>query len=294
MLVMQLARAPNMGKRAGKLNPGTHLLYRSNRWMFTRCSFSTGTEPSSNNGKDLAAKSQPVYAALCITRPPLVSRSLEPFEDQFYRYHRRLAALRSAPFVGQFFFKPGSLAEIAWSQAKSANSQAKTRRSGQMVQPTEVALSAELEQARDTARQLASGRTDNGRPNDVQSLERKLDKSLYLVVKQKLHSKLSQENPGWVLPYMEVEELAGLDTVVNPILDELLGSALNYWLVSPTPFAHTLSDDAAKFYLKVKVFAGMIKKTRSVLDFAWLTKDELSNYLSKIELEALSDILLER
>lgn len=43
--------------------------------------------------------------------------------------------------------------------------------------------------------------------------------------------------------------------------------------------------------MKARVYAGQVKPSKSVSDFAWLTKDELVNYLSPEYYRAIKDSL---
>ena len=61
--------------------------------------------------------SKPFYALNCgvvLSRPPVVTRDLHPFESAYYLYQRRLNERLALPFTRYFYFKKGTPADIEW------------------------------------------------------------------------------------------------------------------------------------------------------------------------------------
>lgn len=60
---------------------------------------------------------KPVYtinAGVVLTRPPQVTRDLEPFEKAYYLYQKRLNERLALPFTKYFYFKRGTPADVDW------------------------------------------------------------------------------------------------------------------------------------------------------------------------------------
>lgn len=60
---------------------------------------------------------KPVYtinAGVVLSRPPQVTRDLEPFEKAYYFYQKRLNERQALPFTKYFYFKRGTPADVDW------------------------------------------------------------------------------------------------------------------------------------------------------------------------------------
>lgn len=55
-----------------------------------------------------------INAGVVLSRPPQVTRELEPFEKAFYFYQKRLNERLSLPFTKYFYFKRGTPADEDW------------------------------------------------------------------------------------------------------------------------------------------------------------------------------------
>lgn len=55
-----------------------------------------------------------IKSGLILTRPPLLTRTLHPFETAFFLYQKRLEERLSAPFRKQFYFRRDTPAELDW------------------------------------------------------------------------------------------------------------------------------------------------------------------------------------
>ena len=72
-------------------------------------------DPSSSTSTFPVVK--PVYtinAGVVLTRPPQVTRDLEPFEKAYYFYQKRLNERLALPFTKYFYFKRGTPADMDW------------------------------------------------------------------------------------------------------------------------------------------------------------------------------------
>jgi hypothetical protein len=111
-----------------------------------------------------------VQVGLVLTRNPLILPKMDEFSQAYLDYKEQLETQR--PFVESFYFKKGSVLETKWKQAQLL---------GKLAQPMEPKLQEFKPPQFDT---------------DLKSLNRQLDKRLYLVTKDK----------EWALPSFELKD----------------------------------------------------------------------------------------
>jgi large subunit ribosomal protein L46 len=99
---------------------------RSCQQTLGRRQYAATTETSSTEtasiAKDASASTsfpvvKPVYtinAGIALSRPPQVTRELEPFEKAYYLYQKRLNERLALPFTKYFYFKRGTPADEDW------------------------------------------------------------------------------------------------------------------------------------------------------------------------------------
>ena len=139
--------------------------------------------------------------------------------------------------------------------------------------------------------------------NDQSSLERKLPRTLYLLIQDK--------KGEWKFPTFEVSEQdhsKGLHQVAEDGLRTLGGDKINTWSVSNTPAAlikydtkgKIISDESApvnEFLVKSHIVAGKFdldaasSTDADVKAFKWLAKEELAELLNKEYYAKISHIL---
>lgn len=108
--------------------------------------------------------------------------------------------------------------------------------------------------------------------NDLSSLERKLSRSLYLVV--------SEDGKQWNFPSFPVSEQP-LHQTAEKGLYELGGPRINYFNVSPTPCHVHKDGDARLFFIKLHILSGVFAAQKPSTKFMWLTREEAADYLEK-------------
>lgn len=59
-------------------------------------------------------KAYRVLASTVLSRPPLLTRNLTPFEKAFYLYQKRLNERLALPFTRYFYYKKGTPADVEW------------------------------------------------------------------------------------------------------------------------------------------------------------------------------------
>jgi large subunit ribosomal protein L46 len=158
-----------------------------------------------------------------VTRPPIVTRELTPFENAFFFYQKRLEERLNTPFVSSIYYKPDTARTLDWNvkvkeregtvakelgiyQGKGAKAWDDELQSGDELSSQESLLKSLLKDAEarvsDDAELIAPHEvvpvprpydrvTEADKKGDVKRLDRQLEKTLYLVVKGK---------DGWGFP----------------------------------------------------------------------------------------------
>ncbi|CAO3660532.1 unnamed protein product [Rhizopus stolonifer] len=133
--------------------------------------------------------------------------------------------------------------------------------------------------------------TEADRKDDKKSLDRALQKTLYLVVKPS-----SVENV-WQFPQGPLDTTEYLHEAAERTLKEKCGVDMDTWFVGRQPigfYKETTSKEQAGlkvFFMKARVYAGQVQPNKDVADFAWLTKDELANHFSPEYYKSVKDFL---
>ncbi|GEQ70775.1 hypothetical protein JCM33374_g4454 [Metschnikowia sp. JCM 33374] len=124
--------------------------------------------------------------------------------------------------------------------------------------------------------------TEADKKNDETSLERKLARTLYLVVSE-------DSGKTWAFPTF-ANEGQPLHTTAETGLYSLGGDKINYFNVSPKPcHVHSEGDNKA-FFIKSHILSGDFKPAKNTLH-KWLAKDELASYLGKPYFEEIGHLL---
>lgn len=160
---------------------------------------------------------------MILTRPPLVTRKLHPFENSFFFYQKRLEERLNTPFITSIYFKPDTARRLDWNvkvqerqgtvakelgvyNGKSSRAWDDELRVGDALSDQESIVRSLLRDAEarvsDDAELIAPEDvvpveppvdrvTEADRGGDAKRLDRQLDRTLYLVVKGK---------DGWGFP----------------------------------------------------------------------------------------------
>lgn len=110
---------------------------------------------------------------------------------------------------------------------------------------------------------------------DLTSLERKLSRTLYLIINKK---------DKWILPNFNEENsetLTPLHKLAEEGLFSLGGDKINYFNVSNKPCHLYNESDKKEYFIKSHILSGQFEPQDSSLKYMWLTKDELNSYLNK-------------
>lgn len=289
------------------------------------------TEPTHSTARHLNLPEHPkslyrLRAGIILSRPPILTRTPSAFENAFYLYQKRLNERMSTPFARTFYYRKDQPAGIDWAIKFGDRRHVMAREIGRLTRTGRDAWDDEA--LVDEGEELASPdyirerlyteaesrvsedgealsfedrlkierpiprETEADRTGDVKRLDRALDRTLYLVVRD--------SRSRWGFPSDEVRPDEGLHETAARALADAAGVNMNTWMVGRHPIAHekhapTFKDDAEAeggrslkarghnvFYLKGRIMAGQADLTENrfgLTDFKWLTKDELREQL---------------
>ncbi|KAG0046778.1 54S ribosomal protein L17 mitochondrial [Gryganskiella cystojenkinii] len=281
-----------------------------------KSNISVSSSPIVNSTKDLIIQGKRIVAGAVVSRQPLILRDLSEFEKEYFTYQKNLERDHAAPFGSEFYFKKGSVAERRWKQqeAERLAGSSSTSTSTSTSSKASSTTSAESQQLQDEISeedrvaaleaqiQFNDRVTEADRKNDVRSLERALARTLYLIVKK------PREQHAWQFPQGGVRVVENLQEAAGRELQEECGSNMDLWFVGRVPVGHynynfpkeyvnspenTASVKGAKvFFMKAHIFAGQVQvDNKEVVDFAWVTKQEMKDYVSPEYYEAVQDML---
>ncbi|KAK6462958.1 60S ribosomal protein L17, mitochondrial precursor [Scheffersomyces coipomensis] len=243
-----------------------------------------------------------ISSSLLLSRNPIITADLNPFEAQYYKYQSELWRRLMWTFPKWFYFREGTLAEqrfrqlnkdpvsynpdIEYPQGKPEIRHRRDRRFKQVINLPktykQVGEEGHEEESLtkshdDLARQIIpnSRVTKADESNDLTSLERKLSRTLYLVINQ---------NNNWVLPnFVEssTEEIKALHTLAEDGLYKIGGEKINYFNVSNTPCHLRINEveNKKEFIIKSHILSGEFIPQDESLQYLWLTKEELKGKL---------------
>ncbi|KAI8083408.1 39S mitochondrial ribosomal protein L46-domain-containing protein [Gilbertella persicaria] len=243
----------------------------------------------------LVIKNARIQASVILSRAPQITRDATPFEKAYFDYREKLEREESAATPTEFYFKKGSVAERRWKDEEKARQEVMANTTESL---TDAVKESQATWEKENASLVATTRieqqpreTEADRKNDTKSLERSLQKTLYLIVK-----KNDQVNP-WQFPQGPVDNAEYLHEAAERTLKQECGVDMDTWFVGRQPIgvfkqASTKNAEGSKtFFMKARVFAGQVKPSKDVVDFAWLTKQELANTLSPEYYKAVRDSL---
>ncbi|ODV92114.1 hypothetical protein CANCADRAFT_706 [Tortispora caseinolytica NRRL Y-17796] len=242
-------------------------------------------------GRSISKRCMSIKAGAILSRMPVITKELDDFEISYYNYTSELEKRLMWTFPQKFFFRPGSLAERDFEELQTRPAGAeklvyypfgrpdvvegRDRNSKQDIRLPAPSYDPEDKSSMSRPIEPNSRITDADKKNDLKSLERALDKPLYLVVKEKSSS-------SWVFPTFSINEDSALHTAAEEGLFTTGGPDMNIWTVSNTPaLVQKLSEDRV-YYIKSHILAGSFKLSRSsdYIDFMWLSSSEIPKHVS--------------
>lgn len=207
------------------------------------------TEATTATSVTPAAASAKISVALLLSRQPLILRSPTPLESTYFDYNQTLARRLAQPFNKDFYFRKGSAGEVKFDEEEAQRKkrfddvirQAKQSSSSKQRQQQEQQEAGapdgnEVARGKATAGEAeadlyatAPRRTEADEKGDVKSLERALDRTLFLMFRQ--------QGSQWRLPTRLVNrnEKETLHRVAAEPVTSALGKGLDIWMISNMP-----------------------------------------------------------
>ncbi|KAF2763444.1 50S ribosomal subunit L30 [Pseudovirgaria hyperparasitica] len=273
-----------------------------------------------------------VRTGVVLSRAPMITRDLHPFEKAFYLYQRRLNERLAMPFTKYLWYKKNTpldrdekkkrkerltfAKDIGKYHAYGAEGWHDELLVGAKESEPEHQLDALLHDAElpdldenqegavkhEQVQRPAPRVTEADKRNDQKSLNRLLQRTLYLLVKD--------QRGRWSLPEAPVDGFERLHRAAERIIVETGGLNMNTWVIGNVPVGHyaeTLANPVTTngieklgektFYMKARIFAGQANVEDSVLgvqDFCWLAKEEVQPLVSPKYWKAIHDMLADR
>jgi len=253
-----------------------------------------------------------IRASLILSRTPIVTPDVSEFDEKFYKYQEELERRLMWTFPKWFYFKKGTVAEREFTKAQKYPipshpgvwfpkgvpdiKHGRDRRFKQQVVLPKKASEEESDDLENEARAIKpkSRITEADKKNDQTSLERKLARTLYLIVKQDGH---------WRFPTFPAQsEGTPLNEIAENGLRQVGGSKINTWNVSGTPAGilkyskgQLLDQKQGKsvpvddpsivrdYLIKSHILAGRFvpQEKQGVDEYRWLVKEELEPLLGQ-------------
>ncbi|AET37361.1 mitochondrial 54S ribosomal protein mL46 Ecym_1106 [Eremothecium cymbalariae DBVPG len=246
---------------------------------------------------------QSIKAGLILSRIPIVTAELTKLESQYYKYQSELERRLMWTFPQYFYFKRGTLAERRFLDVQKGvvskqpgvwfpQGVPDVRHNRERSRKQDILLPKQVSEGRDDSKMsreiVPNSRTTNAdEANDIKSLERKLDRTLYLLLKD--------QQDRWRFPSFSVSAAAesgvrSLHVAAENGLKASSDSKINTWTVSTTPAAALRDGEVTEFLIKSHILAGEFKlpEKKPYKEFAWLTKEEIEahtdpEYFAKID-----------
>ncbi|PYI04357.1 CAF1 family ribonuclease [Aspergillus sclerotiicarbonarius CBS 121057] len=312
---------------------------RSCQETLVRRSYASAAAQASPESPSTAASAFPVVkpthtikAGVVLSRPPQITRDLNDFEKAYYFYQKRLNERLTLPFTKYFYFKRGTPADEDWKR-KIRERQTPARDIGKynpyskeawndellvgavesdpahqvemLVQDAESTVNAT---SQDTSKKEEIPRpfprvTEADQKNDQRSLNRALQRTLYLLVQSK--------EGYWKLPSSPVEVEETIRQAAERTLEQAAGVNMNTWMVGYHPVGHYVYNvrNPSKlangegpagekvFFLKSRIMAGQVdltSNTQNLTDFKWLAKEEIAKFVRPHYYSSIKNMLAER
>ncbi|CCE85877.1 Piso0_005513 [Millerozyma farinosa CBS 7064] len=257
-----------------------------------------------------AAKPSSISSTLLLSRNPIITADIPKFEDQYFKYQNELWRRLMWTFPKWFYYRVGTLSEqrfrelnkrplynnpnIEYPTGRPEIRQERDRRFKQ-----EVILPKTYEENKGSEDEEAAANTSMSRkitPNsrttkadesgDYSSLERKLARTLYLVI---------NDGKSWKFPNFSLqstEAVKPLHLLAEEGLYQIGGKNINYFNVSNTPCHLINKDDSKEYLIKSHILSGQFVPQQSS-KFMWLTKEELSEHLDATYFKEVEHLLNE-
>lgn len=239
-----------------------------------------------------------IKAAILLTRQPILTPDLTDFESKYYSYQEELQRRLMWTFPQYYYFKKGSLSERKFVKAQRGPVSKQPgvfyekgipdvvhNRERRLKQDVVIPKDEYDESMSDISRPVIpnSRTTKADESNDLKSLERKLSRSLYLLIKD--------GKKGWKLPsFGLIENQLALHKTAEAGLRLLGGESISTWTVARSPagllkykgdqlVSSDESDLTREYIIKSHILSGEFKPKN--IEYAWLVREEIEDLVSK-------------
>ncbi|KAJ2083676.1 hypothetical protein H4R24_000634 [Coemansia sp. RSA 988] len=223
-----------------------------------------------------------VRAGVVLQRDPIVTQPIKGFEAIADKYFAWLEYVTADRFPRDLYFKQGSSNERSWiAQEKERaaewyfdpSSKPKERARNKLQVDSEDGEAMPLKTTSEQMVEVQLRETSADAAGDVRSLERKLERTLYLIVKDK--------SGQWLFPQGEVQDQELLHEAARRNLKSTCGDKLSVWTVGRAPVGHHQAGDHTAFFIKGHILAGQASPSKPLAsDFKWVTREEMESLVS--------------
>ncbi|RIA93009.1 39S mitochondrial ribosomal protein L46-domain-containing protein [Glomus cerebriforme] len=272
-------------------------------------------EPKQTETETTIIDNYRLVSGIVLTRPPQILRDPHPFEREYYLYQQKLEQIHSPPFPEDFYFKKGSIAEKRWKEKKVQdkknalsifsrfNDKINTDKNSDDIEERDENINDDksFSDVEEEEIKIASRITQDDLNNNLKSLNRALQRTLYLIVKK------PRNEYSWQFPQGGVNLKENLVQAAARELEEECGNKMDVWFVGRRPIGYykynyprdfIARDKNIKgsmvFFMKAHVFAGQVNvDQKEIVDFAWVTKQEMMQFVPEPYYIAVKDMLSE-
>lgn len=229
-----------------------------------------------------------LFSAVCLERLPQISANLNEIENKYLNFMNQLEIENSLLSDHELRFQEDK--KIAAKKHDDSDLKEETARKT----TTEIEDLWEIEYNSFTP---APRITEADKSNDLKSLERCLDGKLILLVKQKLGT---QET--WVMPQGRHQPGESMRQTAERILHQYCGEKMKSLFLGNAPCGYhkyKYPRDADVFGAKVFFFKAFHQDGNvseicpEIIDYSWVTKKELPQYLSPVYLESVNKFIID-
>ncbi|KAI9641512.1 hypothetical protein NHQ30_010321 [Ciborinia camelliae] len=305
--------------RAAQLRSSKVRSYATATSTFQPIEAAAPTHLPPSHSPSASPRSYKISTGIILSRPPLLTERGSAFEKAFYLYQKRLNERLVLPFTRYFYHKKDQPADTEWkAKVKERNGVAARdiggyRAYGEEGWNDEVMIGGAEEKVGEwdeiAGKLVEEGMGDEGDQvvlekrvgseeveGDRRSLARKLDETLYLLVK--VGGKTTDREGNiidvdvWEFPRGDLQGNEVLHTAAERILTQTAGPNMNTWIVGHVPIGSLTIERSAKFarepekvfFMKGRIMAGQVNlqgNEHRARDFVWLTKGEIEGLVSK-------------
>ncbi|KAI0085439.1 60S ribosomal protein L17 [Irpex rosettiformis] len=249
-----------------------------------------------------------IHTTILLNRNPILTRTPTAFEKAYYAYQAKIERALHNPLPYDFYFKPGTQLELQFDKeeeererlafGKSATPSPRVKTEEELRATDEDnadALAALESQQQEDSVKLLPREHESDRTGDVKSLNRQGQRNVYLLVQAKDEA----GKKSWMFPHAPVNTRENLFENVQNHLRSPFGIGMDTWVASKKPIGVHRTSSAAKtkendafFFYKAHILAGQVRPDgKNVLDFAWLTKEEIKIRVDQSYWDSVKDMI---